>query len=727
MLQAVIFTRSFSRAINGQAMNTTFNSKAALALNCGLALLSSQAVLAADSARTDSVEEFIIKAIRADRDSRGATGLDLSPFETPQSLTVLDAEEIANFRLVDVNSMLKMTTGVNVDSTETDRTTYNSRGFDITSMHVDGIGIPFGSLIVGDLDTAIYDKVEVLRGSNGLITGLGNPSGTVNYVRKRPGNESSIDTTVQLGRWDNQRVVTDVSTPLTADGRWAIRAVGVYQDKETWLDHYANERKVASFVLDGQVGDAVTLAVGYTYQDNDSDGVLWGAAPVLYSDGTQVDFEPSTTTAMDWTFWNTLTKTAFAEIGWQVNDSITVTSMLQHSKYIENAEVFYTYWNTGLDRDTGLGLFGYPGKFDGEQDSLVWDTVIRSTFSAWGREHQFNIGVNIAEKDASTLDATALSGFDVMPPFPGWSGREVARPTWDTPIEASRDDMQLNRLYGSLLLSLTDRLNVILGASKVDYENRGVSWGVSTDSDEDGGSPYAGFTWEAVDGLNVYGSYSDIYQPQYYLDESLQPLGSAEGKSYEFGVKKQFANMLASVAVFRSEQENLQEFVEYGDGDGVDDTFYDDDFDFAMYRGIDAKAEGAELEVSGNITDTVSVQAGYTHLKIEDRSGNEARTFIPRNSAKALVSWAPAWRPGLGLGLSARWQDDVYFESAFGRIEQNSYAVFGGYMSYAFTNNLSLALNVDNLADKKYLSSVKYEQSWLAQPLDYSLSLRWTY
>ncbi|MDY6983063.1 MAG: TonB-dependent receptor, partial [Pseudomonadota bacterium] len=178
---------------------------------------------------------------------------------------------------------------------------------------------------------------------------------------------------------------------------------------------------------------------------------------------------------------------------------------------------------------------------------------------------------------------------------------------------------------------------------------------------------------------------------------------------------------------FRSEQENLQEFVEYGDGDGVDDTFYDDDFDFAMYRGIDAEAEGVELEVSGNITDTVSVQAGYTHLTIEDPNGNDARTFIPRNTLKALASWAPAWEPKLGLGLSARWQDDVYFESAFGRIEQNIYAVFGGYVSYAFTNNLNLALNVDNLADKKYLSSVKYEQSWFAQPLDYSLSLRWTY
>src|SRR5690606_24148828 len=124
---------------------TKLKSSAVLAMNCGLALAIPSVVLAADARPGGTIEEVLIKAVRADRDSRGATGLDLSIYDTPQSLTVLDAEAIANFRLVDINSMLKMTTGVNVDATETDRTTYNARGFDITSMHVDGIGIPFGS------------------------------------------------------------------------------------------------------------------------------------------------------------------------------------------------------------------------------------------------------------------------------------------------------------------------------------------------------------------------------------------------------------------------------------------------------------------------------------------------------------------------------------------------------------------------------------------------------
>lgn len=700
-----------------------------LAACCGLALSVSQAAFAAEATSTAAnIEEIVIKAIRDDRQSQGATGLNLSAYETPQSLSILDAQSISDFGLYDINSMLSMTTGVNVDATETDRTYYNSRGFDITTMNVDSIGVPFGNLIVGDLDTAIYEKVEVIRGSNGLITGLGNPSGTVNYVRKRPSNEFQMNTLVTMGRWDEQRIVTDISTPLTETGSWAMRFVGVYQDKENWLDHYSNSRNVGSLVVDGQVGDAVTLAFGYTRQDNNSDGVLWGAAPVIYTDGQQADFSVSTSTTMDWTYWDTLTETAFAELGWQISNDLSITSTLTQTENEENSELFYVYWNTGLEPDTGLGMNSYPGKYDDSRGTLLWDTSLKSTFHLWGRDHHFNLGLSLADSKSQALDSAALTGFQVMPAFPGWQGTEVARPDWASAALAGEEDMSLNRLYGSLQLSLSDSINLLLGMSKVDYENSGDSFGVSTDSNEDGGSPYLGVTWEVLDNLNLYASYSDIYQPQYYLDQSLQSLGSAEGSSFEVGLKRQFNNgLLATVALFRTEQENLQEFVEYGDGDGIDDDDFSDDFNFAIYQGIDVEADGIELELAGNLTDELRLQAGYTHLKMEDPSGNESRTFIPRNSFKMLGTWSPDWQARLNVGMSLRWQDEIYFDSSFGRIEQESYSILGGYASYAITDSLSVALNFDNVTNEKYLRSVKYEQSYFAEPSSYTLTLNWKY
>ncbi len=66
----------------------------------------------------------------------------------------------------------------------------------------------------------------------------------------------------------------------------------------------------------------------------------------------------------------------------------------------------------------------------------------------------------------------------------------------------------------------------------------------------------------------------------------LKHWGSAEGRGYELGIKKRFKdNMLVSFAVFRTEQENLYEFIKYGDGDDIDDDDYSDDFNYSLYRG----------------------------------------------------------------------------------------------------------------------------------------------
>src|SRR5690606_39476347 len=88
------------------------------------------------------MEEVLIVGKRLNRTSKGATNLPLSLAETPQAVTVVDREFIDSFGFDDVNDVLALTTGVNVEEVETDRTYYTSRGFDIKSMQVDGTGLP---------------------------------------------------------------------------------------------------------------------------------------------------------------------------------------------------------------------------------------------------------------------------------------------------------------------------------------------------------------------------------------------------------------------------------------------------------------------------------------------------------------------------------------------------------------------------------------------------------
>lgn len=248
---------------------------------------------AIENAGENRVEEILVVGQRENRESRGALVLPMSLFETPQAVSVVDAGFIEDFGLDDVNQLLNLVTGVNVEQVETDRTYYNARGFDIKSMQVDGIGLPFNWNVVGALDTYVYEKVEVIRGANGMLTGVGNPSGTINYIRKRPTNDTFFKTEVTAGSWDKQRVEADLSGPLTASGSWAGRLLGAAQSGDSYLDNYENERAIVSGILEGQVGDRATVTFGYTQQNNNSKGVLWGALPMLYDDGTQTEFPRS--------------------------------------------------------------------------------------------------------------------------------------------------------------------------------------------------------------------------------------------------------------------------------------------------------------------------------------------------------------------------------------------------------------------------------------------------
>jgi outer membrane receptor for ferric coprogen and ferric-rhodotorulic acid len=69
-----------------------------------------------------------------------------------------------------------------------DRTNYYARGFMIDNYMVDGIPTAFAerwNLGDAQTDMALYERVEVVRGATGLLTGPGNPSSAIiNMVRK---------------------------------------------------------------------------------------------------------------------------------------------------------------------------------------------------------------------------------------------------------------------------------------------------------------------------------------------------------------------------------------------------------------------------------------------------------------------------------------------------------------------------------------------------------------
>src|SRR5262245_13342233 len=126
-------------------------------LNCALALLcvaTPIGIHAQTTAADSELETVLILAKRADRVSKGATGLDLEIKDTPQSISVVTREQMSDFGADNLNDALRLATGINVEEWETNRTNYMARGFDIKSTQVDGVGLPNDwGIVTGDIDS----------------------------------------------------------------------------------------------------------------------------------------------------------------------------------------------------------------------------------------------------------------------------------------------------------------------------------------------------------------------------------------------------------------------------------------------------------------------------------------------------------------------------------------------------------------------------------------------
>lgn len=657
--------------------------------------------------------------------------MELGHRETPQAVTVITREQMDDFAQNDINDVLEGTTGVTVESVETDRTYYTARGFDINNFQYDGVGLPaVYDNQQGELDTAFFDRVEVVRGANGLMTGSGNPSATVNFIRKRPTAQTNASVAVTGGSWDKKRIVGDVSGAVSESGAIRGRVVAGYEDRGSYLDRYSNEKQMFYGVLEADLTDTTLLTLGYSRQSSDTDSPLWGALPLFYTDGTATNFSRSTSTSTDWSFWNNSHHHSFLELqqelagGWRAKGSVL---RLEHDS---DSELFY-WW--GAPNPDGTGVTPFPSQYELDTEQLLVDVYATGPFTLADRTHELVVGASWSRSETTDQSLFTSDTLPPLPPLEQWTG-DYPKPAFDTPGGGSDwRDRELST-YAAARWSLADSLTAITGVRLTWLDSEGLSYGFTKKTSYDAvETPYAGLIYDLNDDHSVYASYTEIFTPQTEVDINRNRLDPIDGVNYEIGLKSEFLDdrVNTTVAVFQTEQQNVAEaagsFPVSGD---------------PYYRGIDGlQSEGVELELVGDVTDRIQLFAGYTYVNIDDADGDSAKPSVPEHLAQLRGTWKVPGVEGLELGSKVRWQSSISQDqgnattgpNAGEKIttEQASYAVVDLMASYDFSRNWNATLNVNNVTDEKYIESLKKfgasAQGFYGAPANASLTVSLVY
>ncbi|EGT4507288.1 ferric-rhodotorulic acid/ferric-coprogen receptor FhuE [Cronobacter sakazakii] len=662
---------------------------------------------AADSGTPDESQDYSVKT------TTSGTKMLLVPRDIPQSVSVISQQRMQDQQLTTIEDVLENTTGVAASRIDTSRTNFFARGFYISNFAYEDMPTFLDNRWnFGDTagDTAIYDKIEIVRGAAGLMSGTGNPSAYVNMVRKHADSQTfKGNVSATYGSWDKQRYVMDVQSPLVESGKVRGRVVAGYQDNDSFVERNHYRKKFIYGVVDADITESTLLSLGYDYQKSEEDSPTWGGFPSLYSDGSRTHFRRGFNTAADWAYSDLDSTKIFANLTQRFNNGWEAKVNAMHAE--TNFDNRMMYIDGFPDKTTGRynaalwqGAWGGWNVGERKQDSV--DAFVRGGYELAGRQHEMMFGGSYSRQRNNYDNSYPVndnSGLMDVGNIHDYDGNTVANPTWSSFALYQRDVIRQKSIYAATRLSLADPLHLILGAR---YTEWNAKYNLERKPDEirrskaDDVTPYAGLIYDIDDTWSAYASYTSIFQPSGQRDVNSEFLDPTTGKAYEAGLKADWFNtrLTASLAVFRIEQDNVA--VNTGviiPGSGGQ----------TAYKSVDGTvSKGVELELNGALTDNWQLTFGASRYVAEAGDGVAVNPDQPRTTMKLFTRYQLPTLPALTVGGGARWQtktwQDIVGPNGDTRISQNGYTVVDLFTRYQATKNLAVQANLNNVFDKAY-------------------------
>ena len=479
--------------------------------------------------------------------------------DVPQSVSVVTRDLIADQTMRSMADVVRYMPGVGMAQGEGHRDAAIFRGNTSTAdFYVDGMRDDVQYL----RDLYNVERVEAIKGPNGMVFGRGGVGGVINRVTRQADWTPAQEFSVQGGSWGHRRLTGDVGTAVSP--RVAVRLTGMYENSETYRNDADLERYGLNPTVAFALGPRTTFRTGYEHfhDDRTTDrGVPSFQGRPLATDASTFFGNPDISRA-DITV-NAVSSTLEHSFG----SGVLLRNRLaygDYDKYYQN--VFPGPVNAA---GTTVRLEGYSSGT--QRQNLFNQTDVILSRQTGRLQHTLVAGVELGRQQTDNRRLTAF--FDSIGPNSPFVTVPVSDPTTTLPVgfRAAGSDAD-NRgvatavgVYAQDQIGLSPQLEAIVGLRydrfQVDLrDNRAAADLRGEDSLL---SPRAALVYKPRAPISFYASYALSYLPRAgeqlaSLNPTNQALDPEEYRNYEVGAKWDIVPALSfTAAVYRLDRGNV--------------------------------------------------------------------------------------------------------------------------------------------------------------------------
>lgn len=680
-------------------------------------LVSALSLIAAGTnafAATDAPAESVLPTINVTatpvqkyfvKNSTTATKTNTLLRDTPQSISVVSENQIRDTASQSIAEATRYVPGLGFQQGEGNRETPVFRGFATTAdFFIDGVRDD----VQYYRDLYNIERVEVLKGPNGMIFGRSAVGGLINRVSKTPEWQSSVGGSVTLGTDKNRRATVDINQ--VANDQLALRLNGLYENSESYRDGVEIERAGINPTATFKASDATSVALGYEYFKDDriaDRGIPSYQGKPLKTDRSTFFGNAKLSPV------NTELNAFTAVVTHQLNDSAKVTNRTRWS----DQDKFYQNVFPGAVNAAGTRVSISAYNQATSRESIFNQTDLNLNFNTGSLQHVLLVGAELAKQDTSNLRKTgyfgsAATATSVSVP--------VSNPTTTDLVTFKQSSSDANNssestslgIYLQDQVTLNKYFQVIAGLRFDSIKNEVLNkrTAATLNTKDSLVSPRLGLIYKPIEPVSVYANYSLAFQPRAgdqlaSLSVTNEALDPEKFTNYEIGAKWDLRqNLAATLSVYRLDRTNVIIV------DPADTT--------KTILGDGQRSQGVELALTGNITPEWSVSAGYGYTKAEFtadttatlRDGAEVAQ-VPKHTVALWnrYDFTPTWGAGLGFTYKADMlaaNELIATSSAPNpNVELPSYVRTDAAVYFNASKSVQLQLNVENLFDKEYYSS----------------------